>query len=77
MFVLIFFSNNDLFLWADVIIQMDIVKISSKVMWEEITSRLTLPNPIYGIEMHNGGYVRSFVDIMLAQDDNSYEITKI
>ena len=61
----------------DIIIEMDVVKISSKVILKEIISKLALSKPIYRIEVQDNGYMGWFVDIVIAQGDNSCEVTKI
>ena len=56
-----------LILSSSVTTDMDLIKISQKLLLQEVTDKLGLLPPIYGLQTEDGGLWRAYVDLALEQ----------
>ena len=55
---------------------MEVIDISPKFILVEITKKLGLPDPVYGVEINEGQYVRPYIEVTINKGGLPYEIVR-
>ena len=55
---------------------MEVIDISPKFILVEITKKLGLPDPIYGVEINEVQYVRSYVKVTINRGEQPFETVR-